>query len=141
MTRRLAAAVAALLLFGAAGCHKSGSPGASPSASSTPSSTRRTTTATIHVLSPKNGAAVGSPVTVRLRVDGAEVLDPSNVTAPSGGHVHLYVDGKLILMTKVLVRKLTLTPGPHNVRAEFVAPDHQPFLNPVIATVAFRVKG
>jgi len=133
---RTGPAVAAVLLLGAVSCGSGGHPAASPAPST---STRRTTTATIHVLSPKSGASVGPDVTVRLRVDGAPVLDPNDVTAKVGGHVHLYVDGKLILMSKVLVQNVTLKPGAHNVRAEFVAPDHQPFLNPVTATVAFRV--
>jgi hypothetical protein len=136
-TRPALAAVAAVLLLGAVACGSGGHPAATPAPSTT---TRRTTTATIHVLSPRTGSTVGPKVTVTLRVDGAPVLDPNDVTAATGGHVHLYVDGKLILMTKVLVRTLTLKPGPHNIRAEFVAPDHQPFLNPVTATVAFRVQ-
>jgi uncharacterized protein YfaQ (DUF2300 family) len=139
MTRRLAA-VAAALLVGAAGCGSGGSGGPpTASVSSSAPGTRRTTTATIHVLSPKAGESVAPKVVVRLRVDGAEVLDPNDVTATAGGHVHLYVDGKLILMTRDLVLRTTLKPGAHNLRAEFVAPDHQPFLNPVSATVAFEV--
>lgn len=31
-----------------------------------------------------------------------------------------------------------LGPGPHSVRAEFVAADHAPFKNPVVAAVAFQ---
>jgi hypothetical protein len=134
---RTGPAVAAVLLLGAVACH-SGSPTASPTPATT-TSTRRTSTATIHVLAPRTGSSVGPDVTVRLRVDGAPVLDPNDVTATVGGHVHLYVDGKLILMSKVLVQHVTLKPGAHNLRAEFVAPDHQPFLNPVTATVAFQV--
>lgn len=125
-----------LLLLAAVACGSNPKPQASPS----PTSNRRTSTATIHILAPAPGATVGRSVTVRLRVDGAEVLDPNDVTAPSGGHVHLFVDGRLIKMTKVLVITETLAPGPHNIRAEFVAPDHQPFLNPVVATVLFTVR-
>jgi hypothetical protein len=137
---RTGPAVAALLLLAAVACGSdSGGPSASPSSPVTTSSTRRSSTARIHVLEPKAGASVGTKVVVRLRVDGAPVLDPNDVTAANGGHVHLYVDGRLIYMTKVLVHRVTLKPGPHNVRAEFVAPDHQPFLNPVTATVAFTV--
>lgn len=133
MTRRL---LPALLLVALAACHSGSGPKASPS----PSSNRRTTNATIHVLEPKAGATVGSKVTVRLRVDGEPVLDPSDTTAPRGGHVHFYVDGVLTTMTKDLVLPLTLKAGSHTIRADFVAPDHQPFLNPVSATVVFTVR-
>lgn len=136
---RIAAPLAAAVLLAAVGCTSS-SGDTHPTPSASPSSNRRTSTAKIRILAPLPGQTVGRSVTVRLAVDGAPVLDPTDVTAKVGGHVHLYVDGKLYFMTKVLVQTVTLPPGSHNVRAEFVAPDHQPFLNPVTATVVFEVK-
>jgi hypothetical protein len=128
-------ALAATLLLALVACHKAGTPTASPS-----TGTRRTTTAKVRIVAPRAGETVGRTVTIRIAVDGAPVLDPNDVTATTGGHVHIYVDGKLYYMTKDLVQTVKLAPGSHNLRADFVAPDHQPFLDPVSATVVFTVK-
>lgn len=58
---------------------------------------------------------------------------------PNAGHVHLYLDGSLVSMTTGLDGDVTAAPGPHQIRAEFVAVDHLPFDPRVIATVTFRV--
>ena len=49
------------------------------------------------------------------------------------------VDGKLVTMTYGLSQQLHLTPGTHTVQAEFVASDHRPFANRVVAAVVFQV--
>jgi hypothetical protein len=130
-TRLAALAVAAVLL---PGCGSGGEPKASPSPKARP-----TTPATLRILSPRPGQQVGRDVTVKVSVTGAEVLEPDDVTATSGGHVHLYVDGRLSQMTKDLTVHVTLTPGQHTVRVDFVAPDHAPFANPVSSSVLFTV--
>ncbi len=61
---------------------------------------------------------------------------------PRKGHIHLTVDGRLYSMTDSLTQEVrALTPGVHTVQAEFVAADHLPFANRVVAAVAFRVGG
>jgi hypothetical protein len=50
------------------------------------------------------------------------------------------VDGKLIVMAYTDHTELTgLTPGPHTLQAAWVATDHLPFRNPVVAAVLFQV--
>ena len=54
--------------------------------------------------------------------------------------MHVSVDGKLVSMTYGLTQHLQLDPGHHAVQAEFVAADHAPFKNRVIAAVLFEVR-
>ena len=58
---------------------------------------------------------------------------------PNEGHIHLYLDGSLLAMTG-LDTQIIVLPGPHTLRAEFVAVDHGPFRPPVVATEMFRVQ-
>ncbi len=60
--------------------------------------------------------------------------------SPREGHVHVSLDGQFIAMSYDLNRRLTaLAPGRHTVQAEFVATDHLPFGNRVVAAVTFTV--
>ena len=60
---------------------------------------------------------------------------------PDRGHIHVLVDGQLVAMPLQLTEPLpTLSPGMHTVQAEFVASDHLPFENRVVAAVTFRVR-
>lgn len=56
------------------------------------------------------------------------------------GHIHLYVDCDFVSMTG-LVSSITIPPGEHTLRAEFVAIDHGPFHPRVLASVQFLVRG
>ena len=60
---------------------------------------------------------------------------------PDRGHIHVLVDGNLVSMPVQLRDRLPiLTPGVHTVQAEFVASDHLPFANRVVAAVTFDVR-
>ena len=87
----------------------------------------------------------GTTVTVQVNLIGATIVPSTNVGPPKGGnegHIHLSVDGKIVQMAYQSTYQLTgLTPGQHNLSAEFVATDHQPFANRVIAAVLFTVQG
>lgn len=86
----------------------------------------------------------GKPVTdlgVRLDLRGAEIVDKTTTRIRGDqGHVHLYVDGKLVTMNYGLRERLPqLTPGQHVVQVEFVAADHAPFEPRVLTQAAFEV--
>jgi Family of unknown function (DUF6130) len=138
MGSRLAASVVAVaLLVGAVGC----APGSS--SSSTTDTARPTTAAKLAILSPEPGATTGSDIILKLQLTGATVVAPAQVTGvvPTEGHVHVSVDGKLVSMAYGLTQPVRgLTPGQHTILASFVASDHRPFTNQVVATVVFQVR-
>jgi hypothetical protein len=131
---------AAMMVAGAA-C---GSTAASQSSSSVPVTTRPATRATLAISSPAPNAVTGRDVRVVMRLDGAHLVPPTQVGGrlfPDRGHIHVSVDGVLVAMPVQLVDSLpVLSPGTHTVEVEFVASDHLPFQNRVVAAVTFRVK-
>jgi hypothetical protein len=138
---------AALLLgcvVASCGGSKAGSPSSSPSsAAPAAASARPHTDAQLQIVTPTANQVTGPTTDLQLSLQGAQVVSPTQLTnAPNQGHVHVSIDGKLISMTYGLSQPLTgLTPGPHTLQAEFVANDHQPFANRVIAAVLFKVQG
>jgi hypothetical protein len=127
----------ALGVFAATGCSSSSSRGDAPSA-------RPTTSATLQIVSPAPNERTGTTVDVRLRLDDARVVPSTQVGGkirPDQGHIHLLLDGQLVAMPSRLIDRLPrLTPGSHTVQAEFVATDHLPFANRVVAAVTFRAR-
>ncbi len=108
-----------------------------------PAKIRPVTAARLAILEPASNDVTGPNVTVRLRLDGGRIVPQSQATGlvPNGGHIHTYVDGRLIAMVDGLEQVVRgLAPGPHTVRTEFVAADHGSFKNPVVAAVAFQVR-
>jgi Family of unknown function (DUF6130) len=130
LPRLIAAALLAVAV--AAGCS-----GSSSSAGSRPS-----TTASLTILQPVPNQVTGPDVTLQLQLTGASIVPFTNQKVVANqGHVHVLVDQKLVSMTQGLTQPLTgLTPGPHVLQAEFVATDHIPFKNRVVASVLFTVK-
>ena len=127
----------ALLATLVAGCGGSSSGSGRPGGPGRP-----TTTAKLTILQPVPNQVTGTDVTLQLQLTGGSIVPISTLTLiPNAGHVHVSVDGVLISMTQGLTQALTgLTPGQHLVRAEFVATDHVPFQNRVVADVLFTVK-
>jgi len=114
-----------------------------PSTASPASGPRPSTTATLKILSPKNGQAVhGSTVDLKVSLTGAKLVAVSSTNlVPNEGHLHVSVDDTLISMTSGLQQTIpNLTPGTHLVTVEFVANDHFPFDPRVRALVSFQVK-
>jgi hypothetical protein len=104
---------------------------------------RPTSTATLAIVSPANGTIVhATTVPVRLSLEGAKIVKVTSTDLrPDRGHVHLYLDGKLISMNYSLVNRIPdVSPGHHLLQAEFVATDHAPFDPRVIAVSSFEVK-
>lgn len=102
---------------------------------------RPSTSARLQIVQPTPNEVVPAPLHVVLKVLGGRIV-PANVTKirPNQGHVHLSVDGKLVSMNYGLEQDVPgLTSGSHTLQAEFVAADHAPFSNRVIAAVIFKV--
>jgi hypothetical protein len=147
ITRNIARTASAVLLAGAllTGC-ASGGPAAGPATSppaSAPPSPRPSSPARLTILSPSNGEVVhGATVHVRLALKGARIVHATTThISPTTGHVHVYLDGKIVSMNYSLDNTIpNVTPGQHVLRVEFVASDHLPFDPRVIEGVAFVVK-
>ena len=149
MTRRWLGqtAAGAYIVFAlvATACGGGGSGGgASPTTSSpTVNPNRPASTATLSIVSPKNGQVVhGTTVEMKVTLKGAKIVAASTTNiVPNEGHLHVILDDQLISMTGDTQQLLgNLTPGQHLFKVEFVASDHAPFDPRVIAAVAFEVK-
>ncbi len=109
------------------------------------SSGRPATSATLQILTPAPNAVVtGSDVDLDMRLQHAKVAPAYQVggkVRPDRGHIHVSVDGQVTQMFYGVVQKIpNLKPGKHTIQAEFVASDHLPFSNRVVAAVTFEVK-
>ena len=110
---------------------------------------------TVKILSPRNGATVTAPVTIKLQASGVRIV-PATVEQPRTAHHHLFVDHDLTWLSDTipigspgiihLGRGQTefvldsLKPGSHRVIAVLADWRHIP-LNPLVAdTVTFTVK-
>ena len=141
MIRRPLLVPALCLLIVVAGCGQ-GSP-ATPSPSA-PESTgpRPSSPATLTVVQPKDGDVVsGTTVHVVFDLENATITSATTTSIrPDQGHIHLYVDNVLVSMNYQMQDDVTLTPGAHTLKGEFVAADHVPFAprvwsNQVVFTV------
>jgi hypothetical protein len=126
-------AVVALLLT--AGC------GGGGSSSSGAGAARPTTPARLQIVAPTPNETTGPNVTVKLDLIGAKIVpQTTGPLRPDEGHIHVSLDGKLVSMAYGTEQDLpNLAPGPHSLQAEFVATDHAPFANRVLAAVLFNV--
>jgi hypothetical protein len=108
---------------------------------SSKATTRPSTSARLEIVSPTPNERTGPNVKLRLNVIGGKVVARTGGKLTSDeGHVHVSVDGRLVSMAYGTEQDLTgLTVGTHSVEAEFVAIDHAPFKNRVIAAVLFTV--
>ena len=85
----------------------------------------------------------GSPaaVTFVVRVTGGRIVAATSThLVPNEGHVHVYLDGAIVLMSYGTTGRIWVQPGSHVLQAEFVALDHGPFRPRVLASVGFRVE-
>jgi hypothetical protein len=139
MTRRrhpLLLLAAALALVAVTGACSSKSPTKSSSAD------RPSTTARLEIVRPTASAKTGPDPTVEVNLIGATVVQATTgPLRPDEGHIHLFVDGQLVSMAYGTTQDLHgLAPGTHTLQAEFVATDHAPFSNRVVAGVIFEVE-
>ncbi len=128
---RLLAVLAAVVVTLVTACSSSGSTAQRPA-----------TTARLQITSPAPNQVTGTDPTLELNLVGAKVVAASQgPLVADQGHIHVSVDGKLVSMAYGTTQDLHgLTPGSHSVQAEFVATDHAPFRNRVVAAVLFQVQ-
>lgn len=131
---RPTAAPLLLLLLAALAIGACGSPPATPTATPPAASTippdRPASPVKISIVSPQPNQVIhGTTVHVVVAIQGGEIVQAtSQNVVPTQGHVHLYLDGKLIYMAYTLQQDITIdTSGQHTLSAEFVASDHFPF--------------
>jgi hypothetical protein len=102
--------------------------------------------AKVFIISPKNGATVSSPVTVKFGVKGMAVV-PAGTKQDNSGHHHLLIDtdvpsdlsqplpsvpDKVVHFGKGQTETtLTLTPGKHTLQLVFADANHIPH-NPAV---------
>jgi hypothetical protein len=110
----------------------------------TSSAGRPTTKAMLRIVSPTPSSVTGAAPNLDLALSHAKIVPGAQAGGkinPTQGHIHVSVDGTLIAMGYTLSEQLpTLAPGPHTVQAEFVAADHLPFANRVVAAVSFTAR-
>jgi hypothetical protein len=128
-------AAAAFALAGCAPRTRTAAPTPTPGA-------RPRSTAVLAILSPEPGAIIhGKVLHVRLQLTGAKIVPyTSTHITPDQGHIHLYIDGKVVSMLYGLDQTIPVAPGTHLLQAEFVATDHFPFNPRVMRTVTFTVR-
>ncbi len=91
--------------------------------------------AAVRIVRPRSGDEVpaGQPVEVEVQLEnGTIALSPSDT---NGGHLHLYVDGKLQQMPYSTDARITLDPGTHEIRVEYVDFRHLSFSPEVGTTI------
>jgi hypothetical protein len=112
-----------------------------------PSAVRPSSPARLAFAMPSPGEAftgtVAHPAAVPmlLRLTGGRIVPfTSTKLVPTEGHIHLYLDGRLVSMTTPLHQTVDAVPGRHVLEADFVAADHAPFDPPIRASVSFSVR-
>ncbi|MGH2785618.1 MAG: hypothetical protein ACRDJ1_10165 [Actinomycetota bacterium] len=136
MKRLVPFALAAAILLALGGCSSDeAKPAPSPSTSA-----RLSSTGTVTILEPVAGAVIqGGKVRVRIKLDGGVIVPQvSSNLKPNEGHIHLLLDGRVVLLLGSLDETLDVAKGAHLLQVEFVAADHGPFSPRVIAAVSFE---
>ena len=105
---------------------------------------RPVTSARLQILEPTPNQVTGPDLTIRFAVVGGTVVPATKVSGPlrgDQGHIHVSVDGALVSMAFGTTQDLHgLKSGIHAMSAEWVAIDHLPFRNRVVADVLFQVR-
>lgn len=137
----LAAVVAALSLTACSGGDDNGG-SATPTTAASVAVDRPSSPAKLTIEAPRQGQTVkqAHPELV-LNLKGGKVVNQTTTRVQGDeGHIHLYVDGKLVTMNYGLRQRLPeLPPGQHVVQVEFVAADHAPFEPRILTQAAFEV--
>jgi len=110
---------------------------------------------TVQITSPKNGATVSNPVTIKLVATGVRIA-PANDQSAGSTHHHLFVDHELTWLNDTIPQGSpgiihlaggqtefvldSLKPGRHRVIALLARWDHVPLYPLVADTVVFTVK-
>jgi hypothetical protein len=135
-------AVAALGLGLAACSGGDGGGSDAPATTAAAATPRPSSPAKLTITTPKNGQTVRQErPELRLDLNGGKIISQTTTRVRGDeGHIHLYVDGKLVTMNYGLRQRLpALPPGQHVVQVEFVAADHAPFEPRILTQAAFEV--
>jgi hypothetical protein len=109
-----------------------------------PAAIRPSSTARVQILSPTpdqvfHGQPAAIPLDIKV-IGGNIVPTTSTHLVPDEGHIHVFVDGAIVLMGYATTGRIWVDPGEHVLEAEFVALDHGPFSPRVETSVRFRVE-
>lgn len=99
-------------------------------------------TYSIEILSPKEAEVVSGPdVTLQLKMNGLQLLEPGGPVYEGEGHFHIFLDagGYDVVYSDTHAYK-GLAPGPHTIRAEFRNNNHSAYNPPLVAVVRFTVQ-
>lgn len=109
-----------------------------------PAAVRPSSTARVQILSPTpNQVFHGrpAPIPLDIRVIGGRIVPTTSThLVPNEGHIHVFVDGAIVLMSYGSTGRIWVDPGQHVLEAEFVALDHGPFAPRVETSVRFTVE-
>jgi hypothetical protein len=103
---------------------------------------RPTTRATIRITSPREGDVIRSDnVHLAVQIVGGKLVPfTSKTLVANEGHLHVWLDHRLVSMLAGSSTTLAVKPGTHTLDVEFVAVDHGPFSPRVRDSVTFVVQ-
>jgi hypothetical protein len=103
---------------------------------------RPSTTARLTIVSPRPSETVtGDQVRLVVRLTGGRLVPVTSTTLVSNeGHLHVWLDGRLVSMPSAASSTIPVGPGAHTLDVEFVAMDHGPFSPRVRRSVTFDVR-
>ena len=83
---------------------------------------------------PQDAATVPArePIPIEIELTGGEIATSGS---DSGGHLHVFVDGSVISMPSTTTTEITLDPGEHELKVEYVDFQHAGFDPPVQQTI------
>ena len=84
---------------------------------------------------PKDGDTVpaGKPTEIQIDLTGGELA--TSATDTNGGHLHVFVDGSVISMPYGDSSEVTLEPGEHELKVEYVDLEHASYDPPIQETI------
>jgi hypothetical protein len=94
----------------------------------------------ISISSPADGADVpaNQPLTVEVEISNGSLTQATSSDDPSEGHLHIYVDGRVIAMPTAETAEIPaadLPPGEHEIMVEFTQANHESFAPPVVTSI------
>jgi hypothetical protein len=103
---------------------------------------RPSTKARVEIVSPHSGETVpAGSVHLVVRVVGGKVVPfTSKHLVPNEGHLHVWLDRRLVSMLAGTTTIIPVSAGTHTLQVEFVAIDHGPFSPRVRESVTFGVR-
>ena len=96
--------------------------------------------AEVAIVMPEDQAELVEDEPVTVKVDLANGTIARSASAATGGHMHLYVDGKLQSMPYSLEAKVKFDRGEHTLRVEYVDAQHLSYEPPVSDEVTVTVR-